>query len=236
MVLQEEVIESIVSKYVKKNSIIAFGTSSHSIVFLKKLAFRIEEEGLNVKVVPTSAKIAAISSSLGIQSASINEEEIDLGIEFVSQIDGNYNFIKRESHSLVRDKIIAQSAEELIAITEKENFVKKLNGTIPFEITQFGWKKTLTQLDLFGKAKLREQNGKPFKTDSGNYLIDAEIDEIHSLEELESKAKEIPGVIETGLFIGYADRIILHNHSIEVKSRLNHDEKSVPKILVQSFL
>lgn len=223
MSLPEHVVESIVSKYVKNNSVLAFGTSDHSELFLKKLALQIEEHNLKLKVVPTSAKIAAILSSLEIPMASINDDEIDLGIEFVSQVDDDFNYIKRETNSLVRDKMIAQSSEELIAITEKENFVKKLNGSIPFEITPFGWKKTLTQIDLYGKAKLRELNNKPLKTESGNYLIDATIDEIHNLEELEAKLKDVPGVIETGLFVGYADRIILHNKHIIVKSRIQKE-------------
>ncbi len=223
MVLHEHTIEELVAKYVPNNSVIAMGTAHHSAAFLKKLAFKILEENFKIKVVPTSAKIAAIASTLGIPLTSINEDEIDVAIEFVSFADDDFNFIKNETHSLVRDKIVAQSAGELIVIIEKENFVKKLSGKLCFEITTFGWKKTLAQLALFGEAKLRENNSKPIKTESGNYLADVQIDEMHSLEELETRTKNIPGVIETSLFLGYADRIILHNGDLTVKSRIQKE-------------
>lgn len=224
MVLHEHTIEEMVAKYIPNNSTIALGTAAHSATFLKKIAFKIFEENYKIQVIPTSAKIAAIASSLGIQMASVNEAEIDVAIEFVTQADENFNFIKNETHSLVRDKIVAQTAGELIAIIEKENFVKKLSGKLCFEITTFGWKKTMAQLDLYGKAKLRENNSNPIKTESGNYLVDVEIDEIHSIEELETRTKNIPGVIETSLFLGYADRIIMHNGDITVKSRIRKNE------------
>jgi len=43
-----------------------------------------------------------------------------------------------------------------------------------------------------------------------------------SMEDLNFQAKEIPGVIETGLFIGYADRVLLYDEhgGIEAKSRM----------------
>ena len=44
-----------------------------------------------------------------------------------------------------------------------------------------------------------------------------------SLDDLEYQTKEIPGVLETGLFIGYADRIVLMDgKKITVKSRIRH--------------
>ena len=115
--------------------------------------------------------------------------------------------------------MIAQSAAVLVTVAEEKNFVSRLKGRIPFEITPFGWKRTLSQLEMFGKAKLREENGKPLKTETGNYLIDVDCDEIYSIDDLDYQAKNIPGVLETGIFIGYADKIVLHNNKIVVKSR-----------------
>lgn len=217
--LHERHIEDLVAKYVRNGDVIAIGTSKTGEVFLKKLAFAIEERGIGVSVIPTSMKHAAIASSLGLKIASINDSEIDLAVEFVDMVDEDYNYIKRDSSSLVRDKMIAQSAATLIAVARKEDFVKRLKGKMAFEVATFGWGRTLLQLDSLGKAKLRESAGKPYKTESNNYLIDVEIGLGYELEDLEFKAKEIPGVLETGLFLGYADKILLHNHDIEVKSR-----------------
>jgi ribose 5-phosphate isomerase A len=226
MALKEETIESLALHYIKSGMILALGTSEHSETFLKKIAFGIEEKNLKVSVVPTSHKMAVLLADLKIPVASLNEHEIDVAFEFVSQADKDFNFVKTDSTSLVRDKMIAQSAEELIVVANKKDFVEKISGIIPFEIVHFGWKRTLIQLEKLGEARLRKINGKEYRTESNNLIADVKIDDIYDLYEIEFQAKEIPGVIETGLFIGYADRIILHNHGIEVKSRLDFEKQS----------
>lgn len=216
-----ERLEEFAEKYLKKDSIIAVGSDELGESLLKKIALKNELEGLNIEVVPTSSKIASLCSSFKLKIASINEQEVDIAFEFADLVDKNYNFVKRNSHSLVRDKMIAQSAEELIVIAEGKKLAERIHGVIPFEISTFGWQRTLTQLGKLGKASLREiSKGTPFKTETGHYLVDVDCDEIYSLEDLEFQAKTIAGVLETGLFIGYADRIILYNGKIEVKSRI----------------
>jgi ribose 5-phosphate isomerase A len=42
-------------------------------------------------------------------------------------------------------------------------------------------------------------------TDNGNFIIDASFGPIDDAAELEKKLKMIPGVVETGLFIGLAN-------------------------------
>ncbi len=230
MALKEETIEALVARYISNKMVLAFGTGSDAKRFAKKLALKIEEENLDVKVVATSREIAATLGSLSIPCVSVNEWEIDLAIEFADMVDTAFNYIKRDSSSFVRDKMVAQSAAELIAVTEKKNYGKRLCGWIPFEVCVFGWKRTLLQLEKLGEAKLRMLRGKPFKTETNHYVIDVKVDEIYSLEDLEFQAKDVPGVLETGLFIGYADRVLLHNHGLQMKSRLDYSKQNQPDL------
>ncbi len=226
MVLHDEAVEALVAKYVSNNMVLSFGTSPEGIRFIKKLALKIEEEEINISVVPTNNRIAELLTDLDIKTTSINDKEIDLAIEFVDLVDKEFNFVERESGSFVRDKMIAQSAAELIVITEAKNYGKPLKGLIPFEVCHFGWKRTLLQLEKLGTAKIREKNRKLFKTETGHYVIDVNVDEIYSLEDLEFQAKDIPGVLETGLFIGYADRVLLHNGGLDMLSRLDYSKQN----------
>ena len=190
----------------------------------KKMALRKEIEGLDLKVVPTSAEMTLILKQLNIEATSLNEKEIDVAIEFADLVNKSFNYIKKDSKSFIRDKIIAQSAAELIIVTEKKNFVSRLFGVVPFEVSPFWWKRTKLQLENLGAARERIKGESMVKTESGNYIIDVLTDSIPSTEEFEYQAKEIPGVIETGLFVGYADRIILYDKGkIEVKSRLGKE-------------
>ncbi len=221
MALGEAFIEGFVERFVKNGYVLGIGAGEHDELFLKKIAVYATEHNMSISVVPSSIHIANLLARLGIPIASINDREIDLAIEFVSQVDEEFNYIKRDSLSLVRDKMIGQSAAELIVLTKKENYVKKLNGIIPFEICPFGWKHSLVRLDEFGKATIRRKaDGEFVQTETGNYLVDVEIDEIYSLEDLEFDTKEVPGVLESGLFLHYADRVILHNGKVEMKSRI----------------
>lgn len=226
MALHGETIEAFLAKYVSNNMVLSFGTGPESTSFVKKLAIKVEAEGLNVSVVPTNNRIAETVSDLGIKAVSINDREIDLAVEFVDLVDKDFNFIESKSGSFVRDKMIAQSAGELVVVTEKENYGARLFGKIPFEVCVFGWKRTLMQLEKLGKARLREKNKRPFKTETGHYVIDVNVDEVYSLEDLEFQAKDIPGVLETGLFIGYADRVLLHDSKkIQMLSRLDYSKQ-----------
>lgn len=226
--LEEEIIKALVDKYLRDNITVALGTSKHSETFLKKIALKVTENELKIKIVPTSLELATLCTSLKLPIASINDKEIDVAFEFASMIDNQFNFLKRDSKSLIRDKMIAQSATELIVVSEKKNYVKRLHGKIPFEIDSFGAERTLLQLDEFGEASFRlKENGERYTTESGNYIVDVKFDQVYSLEDLEYDTKKIPGVIETGLFLGYADRILLHNDRIEVKSRIIKLEEEV---------
>ena len=218
--LSETAVEEFVAKFVKDNDTVAIGTSKLGEDFLVKLALHAEKENLNIKIVPTSSHMAQIISHLRLPMASINDLQIDLAFEFVELIDAEFNFIKNKTFSLVRDKIIAQTANKLIVIADRENYVKKLKGEIAFEIVKFGWKHSLAELERLGKARMREGKNGFFTTETGNYLADVQVDEIIDLHDLDYATKKIPGVIETSLFIGCADKVILHDDQIHVKSRI----------------
>ncbi len=51
--------------------------------------------------------------------------------------------------------------------------------------------------------------GEFFKTDGGHYIIDCHFDVIPDPEELADCLSLIPGVIESGLFLGIAERAIV---------------------------
>ncbi|MBI4044478.1 MAG: ribose-5-phosphate isomerase A [Candidatus Diapherotrites archaeon] len=228
--LSEAVIEKFILKYIKDGDVVSIGTSKAGEVFLKQLALALELDHIpinSIRFVPTSNRLAVIARQLEIPVTTINDQEIDFAVEFVDQVDRDFNFVKRDSSSLVRDKMIAQSAENLVVVAEEKNFVRKIRGHIPFEIAFFGWKRTLNQLEAFGHARIREgkknddgsNSGRKLKTETGHYIVDVDCDKVFSLEDLEYKAKEVPGVLETGLFLGYADRIVLHNGRVRVLSR-----------------
>lgn len=214
----ETLLADLADRYVKDQDVMAVGTGQASMVLLKKIALVCERKKIGVSVVPTSKAVAVVASQLQLPLADINELEIDVAFEFATQVDQNFNFIKHDSASLVRDKMIAQGATELIVIAPHDAFVGQFSAPVAFEIVPFGWKRTINQLQKLGPSERRDA----FLTESGNFLADVQVDSVYAPDEIEFQAKQVPGVIETGLFLDYADRLVLYNGEIRVLSRMDY--------------
>jgi ribose 5-phosphate isomerase A len=222
--LLDEHVQGLLEKYVKDDSIVSFGTGPINKDFLKKLAVYITNNSLTISVVPTSHSMSSLCRELGIKTASLDDVEVDLAFDFVDQVDGDYNYISNETTSLVRDKMIAQEAAEFVVVCEEKNFVDKLKMNLLLEVCPFAVNKTLLQVMNLGEAKPTvKKNGEPMMSETGNHFMEVKIDDVYDLEDIEYQAKRIPGVLETSLFIGYADRVLLHGSTVTVKSRMTND-------------
>ena len=80
----------------------------------------------------------------------------------------------------------------------------------PLETVSFGWQTTFDRLSAIGfESRLRMTGDKPFTTDSGNYIIDCIIAEVPDPAALEARLSTIIGIVETGLFIELASKIVV---------------------------
>jgi ribose 5-phosphate isomerase A len=79
------------------------------------------------------------------------------------------------------------------------------------EVTPFGWQQTARHLAAVGgQPKLRQAGTKPFLTDNGNYILDCRFPGgIEDPPRVEAAIDRIPGVVESGLFIGMTRRVIV---------------------------
>ena len=223
--LNEDQVDAFVTRYVKDGQVLAVGTNQLGDLFLKKVGLWIEQNRWDISLIPTSASQIQTANEFHLPLTTLNESEVDLAVEFATQGDHDFNFLKRYSNSLVRDKMIAQSAGELVVVIPERDYVEKLSGIVPFEISAFGWKRTLLLLEQIGKVNHTQYQKEPPKTESGHDLVEAEIDTQLLLEEIDAQARLIPGVLETGIFIGSADRLLLvGEQEIKVKSRMDFEK------------
>ncbi|MEK6958987.1 MAG: ribose 5-phosphate isomerase A [archaeon] len=225
--LLDDHVEALLEKYIKNNSVVSFGTGTTNENFLKKLGLYIERNTLTIKVVPTSHAIAELCKNLKIKAASLDDVEVDLAFDFVDQVDEDFNYISNETTSLIRDKMIAQDTAELIVVCEEKDFVPVLNAPIRLEVSPFAFKKTMFQVMNLGEAKQALNQKMPIISETGNFFVDVTPDEVYTVDDLDYQAKRIPGVLETSLFVGYADRAIIHGSTITVKSRMTNPESGL---------
>lgn len=206
------------TQYIKNGMTVGLGSGSTVEWMLQKLGVLVKD-GLDIKGIPTSVKTESLAKEYGIPLTDFsNITTIDLAIDGADEIDGQLNLLKGGGGSLVREKIIDTSAEKLIIIADQSKFVQQLgNFPLPVEVVPFGWEITKKYIANYGaKPELRKQEDRVFVSDNGNYILDCNFDNIGNPGALHDTLKSIVGVVDTGLFVGVANKaIIAGNGKIE---------------------
>ena len=204
-------------KFVKPGMNIGLGTGSTANYFIEALAAKVKE-GLNVQGVPTSRATKALAEGLGIPLTTLEEHShLDLTVDGTDEFDSEFRLIKGGGGALLREKIVASSSRYMVVIADESKQVKKLGKfPLPVEVIRFGtdataWKmeRAFKLLKLEGQMVLRMKDGKPFVTDGGHFIIDCALGEIPEPERLDNLLNSIPGVVDTGLFIGICGIVLM---------------------------
>ncbi|WP_080873044.1 ribose 5-phosphate isomerase A [Oceanobacillus timonensis] len=197
---------------VKDGMILGIGSGSTVNYMLQKLAERIEAEGIQIKGIPSSKKTEKLANELGIPLTTFAENShIDLAIDGADEIDEHLHLSKGGGGSLVREKMVDSHADYFIVIAGADKLVKRLGAfPLPVEVIPFGWEVTEKKLQKLGcHTALRYQEGKPFVSDNGNYIIDCQFESIEEPESLHKEMKALLGVVETGIFINMVNEVII---------------------------
>ncbi len=203
-------------KHVKPNFIIGLGSGTTTAYAIEAIGERNRTENLHILGIPTSTQAFQLAVKHGIPVTTLDEHPIvDVDIDGVDQVDKDLNLIKGMGAALAREKIVASASCLNVIIADAGKQVKALgedNHPVPIEVLPFATETVKRQLEkLNGRPVLREGKGKlgPTITDNGNVIFDTVFGEIKDPANLEKRLKMIPGVVETGLFIGLADVVYL---------------------------
>lgn len=205
-------------KYVKPGMKLGLGTGTTAEKLVEVLAPKVKA-GLDIICTATSEATEAQAQALGIPMTTLDEEPfLDLTIDGADQLDEELRLIKGGGGALLREKIVATASGRMIVIADHTKRVKTLGAhPLPLEVVQFGLTATRNMVIALagdagceGEITLRTgADGKPFVTDSGNYILDCAFGTINEPEDLDEALKLIPGVVENGLFLGIADLAIV---------------------------
>ena len=199
--------------YVKEGMVVGLGTGSTVFYTISKLG-KLVQQGLSIKGIPTSKQTEKLAIEVGIPLVSFHEiNQIDVAIDGADEVSRDLDLIKGGGGALLREKIIAKAAKTFIVVADPHKMVDKLGSfPLPVEVVPFGFEMTMKYLqELSGSPQLRQKDETPFRTDNGNYIFDCSFPEITSPEDLEKDLNLIPGVVDNGLFIGMADKVITLN-------------------------
>jgi ribose 5-phosphate isomerase A len=219
--------------YVENGMKLGLGTGSTAARFVELLGAKVKA-GLNVTCVPTSEATRTQAIALGISLATLDQHPVlDLTVDGADEIDEELRLIKGGGGALLREKIVAVASERVIIIADNSKRVDVLGGfPLPIEVVPFGLaatKRLIVQLaadaGCEGEISLRPgANGAPYLTDNGNHILDCAFGAIDDPEALDDALKLVPGVVESGLFLGIADiGIVAGPKGIEVLSATEAD-------------
>ncbi|MCW3053480.1 MAG: ribose-5-phosphate isomerase [Chthonomonadales bacterium] len=198
--------------YVQDGMKLGLGTGSTAAHFLRLLGERVQAEHLNVIGVPTSERSRAMALEGGIPLGELTDlGTLDLGVDGADETDPDLNIIKGGGGALVREKLVASACRELIIVCDSSKIKKQLGAfPVPVAVLPFAWQSTQRRLETLGsEAVLRTtETGAPYVTDDGLYILDIHFGQIPNAPETARAMKAMVGVVEVGLFIGMATKVI----------------------------
>jgi ribose 5-phosphate isomerase A len=200
-------------EFVRDGMVVGLGTGSTAKHMVVALGEKVRA-GMALRGVPTSQETAELARQSGIPLIDTeNRWEIDVAIDGADQVDPGFNLIKGGGGALLKEKIVAASARQFIVLVDHTKQVSVLGGSfpLPIEVIPFGWGSTAREIEHLTKSAvvLRERSGAPFKTEAGNLIVDVHLARIEQPADLEIALNQIPGIVETGLFVGRTDILIV---------------------------
>ncbi|OXS58755.1 ribose 5-phosphate isomerase A [Cohnella sp. CIP 111063] len=205
--------------YVEDGMTVGLGSGTTIYWTLRKLAERVGA-GLRMKGIPTSLKTERLAREWGIPLTDFSEcRNLDLYLDGAKEIDPDKAMIKGGGGSFFREKLIAEGAVRRIIVIRGGKRVERLGSIpVPVEIVPFGWEWTLERLRGLGCETARRSRSDgggelPFVTDNGNYVADCSFGLLYDPAETHRRIKEITGVVDTGLFFGLADEVVVGGES-----------------------
>jgi ribose 5-phosphate isomerase A len=193
------------AEFVQDGMTIGYGTGRAANAALEALARR----KVRVRGVPTSKKTLEFCERIGLAVVSLDDHpRLDLVLDGADEVDPQGQVLKGGGGAHVREKLVALAAARRIFIFEESKLVPRLGTTrgVPVEVVSFGWKATLSRIAaLLPGAKRREG----VESDNGGAIVDAPLPPDANLTAVARALKEIPGVVDHGLFLDLSPTLVV---------------------------
>jgi len=201
--------------FVRSGMVLGLGHGSTTIFSLRRIAALLEAGELeDILGVPTSTQVEQDASDLGIPLTTLEKYlEIDLTIDGADEVDKDLNLIKGGGGALLREKIVAQASRREVIVVDETKLSPTLGiqWPLPVEVTPFGWRSQEMFLKSLGARVTvrRQEDGTPYNTDQGNFILDCDFGAISAPEQLTNRLEQRAGIVEHGLFLAVASDVIV---------------------------
>jgi ribose 5-phosphate isomerase A len=204
---EKELAGRAAAQLVRDGEVVGLGTGSTAYFAVLELGERVKT-GLKIVGIPTSVATADLARKVGIPLVTLNQQpEIDIDIDGADEIDPKLRLIKGGGGALLREKVIAAVSKRMVVVADSSKLVPTLGKfPLPVEVISFARtpvEKKIASLGATVKWRVRP-DGSLYMTDNGNPILDCSFGRIEDPPALARVLSDIPGVVEYGLFIGFA--------------------------------
>uniref|UniRef100_UPI00398F64B9 ribose-5-phosphate isomerase n=1 Tax=Pristiophorus japonicus TaxID=55135 RepID=UPI00398F64B9 len=217
-----------VDNHVQNNQVLGIGSGSTIVYAVDRIAKRVRDENLKVVCVPTSFQARQLILQHELPLSDLDRyPEIDVAIDGADEVDCDLNLIKGGGGCLTQEKIVAGCAKKFIVVADyrkdSQSLGEKWKRGVPIEVIPMAYvpvAKAITA-KYAGAVELRMAVSKagPVVTDNGNFILDWKFSNISDWKNVNVGIKMIPGVVETGLFIGMAEQVYFGRQDGSVSCR-----------------
>ncbi len=213
-------IGAMAAAMIRDGQAVGLGSGKASHAFVRMLGRRVREDGLNIIGIPTSESTARLAREVGIPLGSLEKiAQLDIAVDGADEVDPEFNLTKGGGGDLLREKVIASIAKHYVVVVGEEKLVDHLGRRFPVfvEVVEFAMPVVIRALAKLGAVATPRltADGRVFRTDNANPLLHARFNpadpQLLNPESLDQKIRNIPGAIETGLFLYTANEIFVAN-------------------------
>jgi ribose 5-phosphate isomerase A len=219
--MSDRVLDAVAARaldLVEEGNKVGLGTGRAASAFISRLGERVRK-GLHVVAVPTSEETARQARDAGITLVDLSEAvELDLTVDGADEVAPSLDLVKGWGGALVRERIVASASRRFVVLVRHDKLVGALGerGRIPVEIVPFARGPAMHRLRALCRAptlRTDPKSGEPFVTENQNLIIDCALDQpladARAARDFDDSIRAIAGVVDTGLFLGMAERVLV---------------------------
>jgi ribose 5-phosphate isomerase A len=191
--------------------VVGLGSGSTAKMFIDEVGALVKA-GRDLRGVPTSNASRAQALALGIPLLPDDAPwSIDVTVDGADEVSDALDLVKGGGAAHTREKIVNYASARNVIVVDGSKLSRRLGEKwpVPVEVLSFAHPTTAGHLARLGEPRLRRKDGQPVRTDAGNVIYDVRVGAIDAPGDLDRALRAIPGVVETGLFVGRCDVVIV---------------------------
>ena len=206
-------------RYVESGMTVGLGTGSTAIFAIRHIGAMLQNGELK-NIVGFATSRVSWDAAVELKIPMLPEDlpkAIDVTIDGADEVDPQLNLIKGGGGALLREKLVAQATTHEIIVVDESKLSPRL-GTLhvlPIEVLPFGWRSQARFLEALGARFVVRQtvDGKEYRTDQGNMILDCDFGPIADSVELAIKLEARAGIVEHGLFLNLTHSVVVSSAS-----------------------